>query len=327
MPKVSVVLPNYNYAQYLDERIQSLLNQTYSDFELIIVDDASTDNSLEVISKYTEDKRVKTKFFTQNSGLPYKRWNDGAELAEGEYILFAGADDSCESRLFEKLVEKLDANPNIGVAYTQSWEIDSKGEIIRSMKEYTDDLSKERWRNDFIDKGKNECCYLMIKCTIPNSSAAMIRRDRFEEVGRFDEKLKLVADWMFWAKLLLISDIAFIAEPLNYFRTHPNTVRNNIYRGAQHLEEAYQVISFISKNTQIPEDYLEKAKDKMVNRLFNSSLKLMIMQPNKGLDKIRTIYPIATKIDPKINRRLFKRVIKDVTTLGLLSLRERAYRR
>ncbi|QYO64136.1 glycosyltransferase family 2 protein [Leptolyngbya sp. 7M] len=71
MPKVSIVLPNYNYAHYLDERIQSLLNQTYKDFELIILDCASADNSIEVISKYTHDPRVKTVFYSHDNGLPY----------------------------------------------------------------------------------------------------------------------------------------------------------------------------------------------------------------------------------------------------------------
>ena len=89
IPKISIVLPNYNYARYLDERIQSLLNQTYTDFELIILDDASQDNSIEVIEKYTADPRVKTKYFSENSGLTYKRWNDGADIAQGEYLLIA----------------------------------------------------------------------------------------------------------------------------------------------------------------------------------------------------------------------------------------------
>jgi len=126
MPKVSIVLPNYNYARYLDERIQSLLNQTYKDFELIILDDASTDNSLEVIRKY-RDPRIRTQFYAKNSGLPCKRWNDGADLAQGEYLIFAEADDSCHPTLLEKLVDKLDENPSVGLAFSQSLIIDSEG--------------------------------------------------------------------------------------------------------------------------------------------------------------------------------------------------------
>ena len=81
IPQVSIILPNYNYAEYLDQRIQSLLDQTFRDFELIIIDDASSDSSAEVIKKYESDKRIKTFFHKKNSGLTYKRWNEGAELS------------------------------------------------------------------------------------------------------------------------------------------------------------------------------------------------------------------------------------------------------
>src|SRR5690349_24094801 len=118
-PKVSVVVPNYNYARFLDLRIRSLLNQTFTDFELIIADDGSTDGSQDVIRKYTGDPRVKPVFYTKNSGLIYQRWNDGAALARGEYLIFPGSDDSAEPTLLERLVKVLDENPSVGLAYAQ----------------------------------------------------------------------------------------------------------------------------------------------------------------------------------------------------------------
>jgi glycosyltransferase involved in cell wall biosynthesis len=245
MPKVSIVLPNYNYARYLDERIQSLLNQTYSDFELIILDDASTDNSVEVIEKYTDDPRVKTKFYSENSGLPYKRWNDGADLAEGEYLLIAGADDSCHPTLLEKLVEQLDAYPFVGLAFSQSWGIDGEGNRTHSWKQHTDELDVNRWAKDFVDKGINELEYLVNKNTLPNASAVLLRRKNFVDAGKFDVSLRLTADWMLWAKMLMISDIAFVAEPLNYFRSHSNTVRKNSEKTGLHISEASQVQDYI----------------------------------------------------------------------------------
>src|SRR6516225_2042937 len=78
VPRLSIVLPNYNYAGYLDERIQSLLAQTHGDFELLILDDASRDNSREVIERYTHDRRVRAHYYAENSGSTYPRWNDGA---------------------------------------------------------------------------------------------------------------------------------------------------------------------------------------------------------------------------------------------------------
>lgn len=324
MPKVSIVLPSYNYARYLDERIQSLLNQTYTDFELIIVDDASTDNSVEVINKYVYDSRVKTHFFEQNSGLPYKRWNDGADLAQGEYILFAGADDSCEPTLIEKLVEKLDQHPNVGIAYSQSMQMDSDGKIGGSLKRRTDELDRNRWAQDFVNSGVDECQYLVIKNTIPNASAALLRRSVFEAAGKFDIELRLVADWMLWARMLLMSDIAFVAEPLNYFRLHSTTVTSNTRKIGKHIEENYQVISFITNNVALPQKSIEKAYTRSVNRWVNSILKLAIRQPSEVISKARLFYNIASRQDKQVNRRLFERAMKDLLTLGFLSFRERA---
>ncbi|PSB21088.1 glycosyltransferase [filamentous cyanobacterium CCP2] len=324
MPKVSIILPSYNYARYLDERIQSVLNQTYTDFELIIVDDASTDNSIEVINQYTHDSRIKTCFFEQNSGLPYKRWNDGANLAEGEYILFAGADDSCHPTMLEKLVEQMDAHPNVGIAYTQSMEMDGEGKILRPLYYRTNDLDKERWMHDYVNQGKDECRYLVVKNTIPNASSVLLRRSVFEQAGRFDERLRLVADWMLWAKILLISDIAYIAEPLNYFRVHRKTVRSKTRGDGNHIEEYYKVLSFISENVELPKASVEKAYNRLVNRWVNSILRLLLTKPTQAASKAQTFYRIASSLDAKVNYRLLMRFVKDVSTFGLLSLRERA---
>jgi glycosyltransferase involved in cell wall biosynthesis len=324
MPKVSIVLPSYNYARYLDERIRSLLSQTYTDFELIIVDDASTDNSVEVINKYVDDNRVKTHFFAQNSGLPYRRWNDGADLAQGEYILFAGADDSCKPTLLEKLVEKLDQYPNVGIAYSQSMQMDGNGKIGHSLKNRTDELDRNRWAQDFVNNGKDECQYLVVKNIIPNASAVLLRRSIFEAVGQFDVNLRLVADWMLWAKMLMISDIAFVAEPLNYFRLHAATVTSNTRRIGTHVEESYQVVSFIKNNVELPKQFVDKAYNRLLNRWVNSILKSLIIQPSEVFSKAQQFYAIASHQDAQVNRRLVERAMRDVFTLGFLSFRERA---
>ena len=323
MPKVSIVLPSYNYAKYLDERIQSLLNQTYQDFELIIVDDASTDNSVEVIKQYESDPRIKTQFFSENSGLPYKRWNDGAAMASGDYILFAGADDSCVPTMLEKLVAKLNANPDVGIAYCQSMEMNSAGKLIRSMKKYTDTLDHVRWNQDYLDKGINECRYLAIKNVIPNASAALIRRDIFQNLGGFDQDLKLIADWMLWSKILVVSDVAFIAEPLNYFRCHGGTVRSKMMKVGSHTAEIYGVISSIVRDANVPQEYSEKAYERAAYRWVNSILRLLVTKPVMALEQAKVIHNLAIRFDPKLNHRIFVRLLKDLVTLGGFTIRSR----
>lgn len=306
MPKVSIIIPNYNYAKYLDERIQSLLNQTFKDFELIIIDDASTDNSLEIIRRYTSDPRIRFHFYKENSGFPYKRWNDGAELANGEFLLFAGADDNCEPTLLEELMEKMVKHPSVGLSYCQSWEIDTNGKKIRTLKFGTDRLDRERWSNDFIDKGINECFYLLFQNTIPNASAVLLRRKDFFNAGKFDESLKILADWMLWAKILFQADVAFIAQPLNYFRTHQGSVRQKFLRSGVFVEESYKVINHILENLQIPEKALERVLNKQMNmwtqRLFLRGVKI----PFK---RNIIIYRLATHLDPRVKSRFIRKFI------------------
>jgi len=299
MPKVSIVLPNYNYARYLDERIQSLLNQTYSDFELIILDDASTDNSIEVIEKYTEDPRVKTKFYSENSGLPYKRWNDGADLAQGEYLLIAGADDSCHPTLLEKLVEKLDAHASVGLAFSQSLETDSDGNHICSLLESTNYLDQERWKTDFVEEGKKEFQYLLFHNTIPNASCVLMRRKIFIEARKFDTNLRLAADYLLWIQMLIISDIAFVAQPLNYFRKHLQTVTSSTARNGVRLEEFLQVKQYLMdySGSNFSRQDIENSCIRVREEWFH----LMVNSPRQvGLSRNLRLYKALSKTDSKI---------------------------
>src|SRR5438128_6391640 len=93
MPRVTVIIPNFNHAPYLERRISSVLNQTYQDFEIIYIDDASTDESALVFAKFSSDRRIKAIINETNGGIPFKQWNKGVRLAQGEYIWIAESDD------------------------------------------------------------------------------------------------------------------------------------------------------------------------------------------------------------------------------------------
>jgi glycosyltransferase involved in cell wall biosynthesis len=156
VPKVSVIIPNYSHDRFLTKRIQSILDQTFQDFEIIYLDDASTDKSDAVVapfpSRFTHAIKNKT-----NSGIPFKQWNKGASLAKGEYLWIAESDDYADKHFLERLVDVLDRHPNVGLAYCQSWGVDEGDRILQSWKLNTDTLDSERWQQDFINDGKDEC--------------------------------------------------------------------------------------------------------------------------------------------------------------------------
>ena len=107
----------------------------------------------------------------------------------------------------------------MGLAYCESLAVDEEGTVLHSLARRTRELGSEHWEKDFISSGEWECRrYLILKNTIPNASAVLIRRSVFEEAGCAEEKLRCAGDWMTWVRMLLISDLAFVAEPLNFFR-------------------------------------------------------------------------------------------------------------
>src|SRR6516225_7688773 len=103
MPSVSVIVPNYNHARYLRRRVDSIVDQTYQDFELILLDDCSTDGSREVLQSYADDPRVRIEFNDENTGTPFKQWNRGVRMARGRYIWIAESDDYAGPRFLERM--------------------------------------------------------------------------------------------------------------------------------------------------------------------------------------------------------------------------------
>lgn len=321
MPKVSVIIPNYNYGRFLEKRIQSVLNQTYQDFEIIYLDDVSTDDSDQVLAKFLDNKRIRTIYNQVNSGSPFKQWNKGMREAQGEYVWIAEADDYADEHLLAELVDKLDNNPNVGIAYCQSWEIDENDKILSTMDWWTADLDEQRWKHDFVNSGKDELQqYLIVKNTIPNASAILLRRSVYEKVGGADETMRVAGDWMLWAKMLLISDVAFVAKPLNYYRTHRNNVRKKTTKSGLMIEECWRTIRYIAETAEISQDVLEQVCEKTVDWWVGSILYFnqYNMLPNSINHKI---YKSLRDIDPNLHPRIFKTVVKEIKRKGRIRTR------
>jgi glycosyltransferase involved in cell wall biosynthesis len=250
MPKVSIIIPNYNHEKFLERRIDSVLNQSFQDWELIIMDDASTDNSRKIIDGYTQNfPQIKTVFNDQNSGGPFHQWNRGAQIAKGEYLWFAESDDNCEPILLEKLVPLLEQNPAVGIAYGQSYLVDEQDEIINSyLKNLKFIYKSSDWEMDFIKPGKAACRdWLLFHNPIPNASGAVLRKSVYMDCGMADPDMLLNGDWYLYSKMLCLSDLAFTAEHLNYFRVHPSTQRERSRSTARVYKEIIKINELIRR--------------------------------------------------------------------------------
>lgn len=231
-PLVSVIIPNYNHAKYLDERIQSVLNQTYQNFEVIILDDLSTDNSKEVIEKYRNAPHVSQIVYNEkNSGSTFKQWLKGMELAKGNLIWIAESDDSCEREMLEKLVAEFSKDENLVLAFCNSMIIDENDN-----KKYV--IQPKKWRKDIHCLGQNFIKeYLCIGNIIFNASSALFRKDVALKLNTQYTQYKGSGDWLFWIELCEKGHVSMLKQPMNKFRKHYGNVTTlAMSNGTQQIE-------------------------------------------------------------------------------------------
>jgi glycosyltransferase involved in cell wall biosynthesis len=246
MPKVTVILPNYNHQDYIEERIESILNQDFDDFELIILDDASTDKSPEKIRKFLNDTRVKEFVVNdQNSGSTFIQWEKGLQKAQGEYIWIAESDDVADKRFLSELITILDNHPKIGVAFCPSTWIDEQSiKILEPDHEVNEDLWQGNYliQNDFLAGN-----------LIYNASSAVFRKNlvnkiSFSQINEF----KYTGDWLFWVQLVRDVQVKRIGKRLNYFRRHANNVSFKSERSGLQFIEGIKIALDIFKTNPIP---------------------------------------------------------------------------
>jgi hypothetical protein len=212
-PLISVIIPNYNLAQYIGEAIQSVLHQTYQNFEIIVVDDGSTDNSREVIAGYQD--RVKY-IWQQNRGLSAAR-NTGLRNATGDLVAFLDADDLWYPEFFSSLIPLLD-QPQIGAVYCGSQFIDDAGNLLPQTQTLTP--SPKEFRS-----------YLLDGNFIP-VHAVLIRRECLQKICVFDESLTALEDYDLWLCLSRRWLFVGCAEILALIRVRPSSMSSDIDRMA-----------------------------------------------------------------------------------------------
>jgi glycosyltransferase involved in cell wall biosynthesis len=234
-PLVSIVVTSYNHAEYLDERMQSLLSQTYDNIEINVVDDCSTDKSPEVLALYQSNPKVHITYLSENGGYA-KACNIGVGLSRGDYIMFAECDDFDDPLHVEVLMNKLVNYESIGIAYCRSNMVDGKGMVFGDDFQSREKRFRKACAKDVLIPQREMQKYFLKSCVIPNMSAAIIRKECLKRIGSFDSKYKACADWDFWCRLSRHCDFFYVAKPLNNFRTHLSTVRNMMAISASVME-------------------------------------------------------------------------------------------
>lgn len=239
---ISVIVPNYNHAQYLDIRLKSILAQTYTDFEIIILDDNSIDNSKEIIKRYEKDVHISHIICNKtNSGSPFIQWNRGFQYAKGDLIWIAESDDCCEPTFLENVVAEFERNSNLSFAFSRSIKIDengNKGNILQPMFASDVRLNGKEFNMKFLIWGNK----------VWNASSVVFRKSNALTVNKQYMDFRGAGDWLFWIEMAEKGDVAVISEPLNYYRIYSKNTTNFMRMNGMEDVEDKKIYDFIISN-------------------------------------------------------------------------------
>jgi glycosyltransferase involved in cell wall biosynthesis len=263
-PLVSVIVPNYNHADYLDERISTIVNQTYQNIEVLLMDDCSPDESRSVLEKWAaKDDRLEALFNEKNSGSPFAQWARGSSWAKGKYLWIAESDDACALDMLALHVDALERNEKAVMAYSHSHLVDEEGAFLRDFKEDYGFIfgDASRWKSDFTADGKAEVARSMIfSNTIPNASGVLFRKSVFDQVGAPETSWRLNGDWLFYSRLLQHGELQFFATARNYFRFHERTQRSRAIASYTAFDEILAMYAIYEREGWTDQQTLRSAR-------------------------------------------------------------------
>lgn len=308
MASVAAIVPNFNHARFLEPRLDSIDAQSHPCDDIVLLDDASTDGSNLILEAWASRRNLAVHFNRVNSGSPFKQWNKGVKLANSEYIWIAESDDCADASLLERLLIPLEADRRIGISYCQSLRIDATGAAVGDCRSWTDDLDVNRWKNDFVNGGRDECSrFFGYKSPIFNASAVVFRRSAFLDAGGVDETFLQSADWLLWIKMLLRVDIAFTSAPLNSFRTHEASVTRTTYKSGRRFREDYQVMRYLRDQKILTASQMERALDAKLSSWLYPWLLGHAPISWKGLQEV---YRAGKMVDARLKMRAFSIVCR-----------------
>lgn len=236
-PRLSVTVLNYNYGRYLARTLDSILSQTMTDFEVILIDDCSKDDSAAVAARYAGDPRVRFVRHERNAGYVASLIEGTETLSRGEYLMVISADDKVSSpRAFERQVEALDRKPSAAFCFSGFQRMMAEsGEIIGAHGSFASDTYLSG--ADFLTR------YVTDKDTQVLHTGTMIRASAYREAGGYRRDFRYAVDFAMWQMLALAGDVAYVAEPLYAYGIHTSqmsTSRTGVRRSTEEVLAAVE---------------------------------------------------------------------------------------
>ena len=257
-PKVTVCLPTYNSGEFIRSAIDSILEQTFTDFELIISDDCSIDNTPEIIRSYLDkDSRIQYLQNSHNLGL-FPNWNRCLESASGEYITVFAQDDVMLPKNLEQKVKILEKYQNVGLVTSSIMVVDSDNNYLNwDWANYDEDslVNGEEWVKKNLGKANPICCPFVL-----------IRRHILEKVGgQFNDNYLFAGDLELWLRIALVADLYFVKEILGYYRWHKEN-KTHSFNDFDQVKEHLQICSNLIDSLNLSDLELNSWETEVLSR-------------------------------------------------------------
>lgn len=272
-PIVSVVIPGYNHAAYLRDRIDSVLAQDYPNFEVIMLDDCSSDGSTEIMQGYVDDfskgklqtNACRVDFYpnTKNSGNTFLQWEKGISLSKGEYVWIAESDDVAMTSFLSKMMKKLQETPESVLAFCMSQMIDSESKPL----DYSWDEAS-RFADSGSYDGHSFCLHRLVqKNLLYNASMIVFRKSCFRKVPKTYQTCKNAGDWLFWFYICMQGTVCEVPEKLNLFRQHKEKVSTRARNSGEDFMDMASVQSIITKELSLSTWGMRSLRGRQTKRL------------------------------------------------------------
>ncbi len=290
-PAVSVIVPNYNHARYLRERLDSVFEQTFRDFEVILLDDASTDGSLEILESYAKREEARLIVNGVNSGSPFRQWLKGMDLANSDIVWIAESDDTCDPHFLEELLPAF-RDDKVKLAYCNPYVIDESGNVKGDYldTDYLKSLSETKWRSDYCIPAEQEINEALgVKNTILSASSALFRiPDISPELREQLKGMRIAGDWLVFVIAMRGGSIRYFSRHLSKHRRHTEgVVSKSIREQPETFFREFEIVHrYVFSNYTLKEEFLEKWQ----NYVYSQWRAFFL---DKAASDIESLYPLG----------------------------------
>lgn len=314
--KVSVIVPNYNHSKFLRQRLDCIYQQTYRNFEVILLDDCSKDNSREILKEYAERYPENTRYEPNetNSGGVFHQWYKGIRLATGDICWIAESDDFCDRDFIEKLIPAFN-DPMVKISYCRYEYVNQDGlpkEL--SFDSYVAQVSDTKWKSSYVNDSDNEVKEaLSVINSIPNASGVLFRKPG--ELHIFDEKrwlsMRICGDWVFYLYIIYGGKVAYSVDTRSYFRFHDNNSSASTYSKPEYYIEHAYVAETLRSLYGVDESLIRRMYER-IEKFYNENVRDKNMKLSKlfNLKEVLSMHKKATEVITKQSGPVTKSKVK-----------------